>query len=387
MKRFLTLCLMVVSPVGLCVLVWAICGNTTTAHGKERTVLRTAKQATTQTAKQIDGISKLLLVRGKSRAEALRLALGSGAKKVVIALWNVDTKTASSIRVQFETIEYHIVNGRVVETELSISRSRGQKSIKGVYDEVLAAGKTDRTRTTKQKVFLTIPLRNKQILKVEMQPPSGGGMPPWRARFRTGGSVARSVSVSKPIKAAPHPGKGADAGHSKVIAGIRIPVSVSTRQLAAFLQSRWKLLRSIELQNVPIPFGKGKVVWSEELSYAFAPEKGAWAVRAGVLGKLQCRIHEKDQDYKTLIAFVADIRRRGHVTLSKKRFFIANVTMPTTGAKGEVAASLSISDPEYRAFLEKEGRELHGGITITVNPPDKDSDAPATKPAKGKSKK
>jgi len=396
MKWILKLSLMNVSPLGLSVLVGAIGGNNM-ARGEGGTVAstpravvharRAEKQSTTQTAKQLDGISKLLLVRGKSRAETLQLALDSGAKEIVVILSNVDTKIASGIPVRFDTVEYHIINGRVVETELSIGRSRGQKSIKGVYREVTTAGKIDRTKTTKQKIFMTIPFRNRQVLKVETQPPSSDRMYPWRMRFRPGGCLAKSVSAPKPTKAASLPPAGADMDHFRVIAGIRIPVSVSTKQLAAFLRPQWKLLRAIELHDVCIPFGQGQVVLSETLTYVLAPEGVAWGVRAGRLGRLQCWIREKNQDYKTLMAFIADIRRRGHVTLSKDSFFIANITMPTTGVKGEVAASFSISDPEYRAILEKAGKELHAKITITLSPPDKDSDTPATEPAKGKSKK
>jgi hypothetical protein len=379
MKRFLILCFMIVSPVGLSVLVWVISGNTT-ACGEGN--------ATHRTAKQLDGISKLLLVRGKSRTEALQLALGSGAKEVVISLWNVDTKTTSGVPVQFDLVEYHIADGRVAETELTVFRRRGQEFIKGVYDRVMAAGKVDRTKTTKQKVFLTIPLRNKQVLRVEMQQPSVDSMYPWRVRFRPGGSIAKPVSASKPAKsAASHPATDADMGHSKVITGIRIPVSVSTKQLKAFLRPRWKSLDAITLRDVSIPFGQGKVVLSERLSYAIARRGGQMGVRSGILGKLECRIREKDQDYKTLMAFVADIRRRGHVTISKYRSFYADVTMPSTGVKGEVYASYLISNPDERAMLAKKGEELLARITITVSPPYKDTDTPATKPAKGKSDK
>ena len=377
---------MLVLLVGSSVLVWPIGGNTT-AHGKEGVIRIDGKQSTTQVAKPLDGISRFLLVRGKSRTEALQMALGSGAKEVVISLCNVDTKTASGIPIQFDVVEYHIANGRIVETELTVFRNRGQKFIKGIYAKVIATGKIDRMKTTKQKVFLTIPLRNKQILRVEMQPPSVDDTYPWRMRFRPGGFVAKPMSVSKPAKATSRSAPRADMGHSRVIAGIRIPVSVSTKQLVAFLQPRWKFLRSIELQDVPISFGQGKVVLSEILSYAIAPKGGAWGVRSGILGKLECRIREKDQDYKTLMAFVADIRRRGHVTLSKRSSFLANVTMPTTGVKGEVYASYSISNPEERAMFEKNGDELLARIVIAVGPPYKDSDTPATKPTKAKSRK
>ena len=140
MRCFKMSCLVTTALLALPILIWAI-GGSTTAHGEESAARQAAKQSTTQAAKPLDGISKLLLVCGKSRAEALQMALGSGAKEVLISLGNVDTKTASGIPVQFETVKYRIINGRVVETELSIDLSRGQKSIKGVSDEVVASAR------------------------------------------------------------------------------------------------------------------------------------------------------------------------------------------------------------------------------------------------------
>ena len=387
---------MMIGLFALPILVWAISGNTT-AHGEEA--------AARQPAKQPYSISELLLVRGKSRAEALQMALGSGAREVVIALWNVvDTRTESEDPVTFDTVEYHIVNGRVVETELRILRSSGQAFIKSIYDEVKAAGKIDRTKTTKHKEFLTIPLRDKRVLSVEMQRPSSGGRYPWFVRLRPGGSVAKPVSVSKPAKAASPPATGADAAHSIVIAGIRIPVSVSAEQLAAFLKPQSKLLQRIELLDVPISFGKGKVVRSERISYTItagedasaAEEDGAWGVGPGILGKLECWICEKDQDYEALMAFIkafaADVRGRGDVVLSKNSFFVANITMPTTmPTRGKVSASFAISSPKLRADIERVREKVREGlfakIKISVGPGNEDTDTPTTRPAKEKSDK
>lgn len=387
MRCFKMSCLTTIGLLALSVLVWAI-GGGTTARAEEGTARQAAKQPTTQAAKQLDGISKLLLVRGKSRTETLQMALGSGAKEVLIALQIIDTETDPENPVPVGIVEYHIINGRVVETELRIrlSQSEARKSIQGIYDEVKAAGKIDRTKTTKYKVFLTVPLDNKRVLNVEMQEPSAMGIYPWFVRFRPGDSAAKT-----------------NAGRSTVIAGIRIPVSVSTtEQLKAFLKPQWELLLGIELLDVSIPFGQGKVVRSERVSYAIAAgdeakaeteeAEGTWGVRPGFLGKVECWICEKGQDYKTLMALVNDIRRRGrlgNVVLSKNNIFIANVTMPTTGVEGKVSASFAISNTGLRAQIKRipDAEDLFARIKIDVGPRNKDRDTPTTKPAEEKSDK
>ena len=388
MRRFKMSCLITVGLLALPVLVWAIGGNTT-AHAKEGTTRKAEKPSTTQTAKKIHGIGELLLVRGISRAEALQLALGSGAKEVVIALWNVEMKTASDTPDSMMDpgptgiIEYHIINNRVVKTELRIrlGQSGAPESIKGVYNEVKAAGKIDPAKTTKHKVFLTVPLGDKRVLNVEMQEPSAASIYPWFVRFRPGGPTAKS-----------------DAGIPKVIAGIRIPVSVSTtEQLKTFLKPQLALLQGIELLDAPISFGQGKVVRSERLSYAIAAglqaaeAKGAWGVGPGILGKVECRVCEKGQDYKTLMAFVDDIRRRGRVTLSRDSFFTADLTMPAAKVEGKISAEFAISSPKLRTQITKiQGADnLFARIKIGVGPrnEDEDTDTPTTRPAKEKSDK
>jgi len=398
MRRFKMSCLMTVGLLALPILVRAIDGNTS-AHAKEGSARKAAKPSTTKAAKKIHGIGELLLVRGKPRNEALQLALDSGAKEVVIALWEAPSivytgtsgpETKPAISDPAGIVEYRIINNRVVETELRIplSQTKARKSIEGVYNEVKAAGKIDPAKTTKHKVFLTVPLDNKRVLNVQMQEPSSIAIYPWFVRFRPGDSAAKT-----------------GAGDSTVIAGIRIPVSVSTtEQLKAFLKPQWQLLQRIELLDVPISFGQDKMVRSERLSYAIAAgdeakaeteeADGAWGVRPGFLGKVECWICEKGQDYTTLMAFVNDIRRRsrpGDVVLSKNNIFAAKAAMPTTGVEGKVSAAFAISNPKLH---EKIGRlrpdtqeVLFARIKIDVGPRNEHIDAPTTRPAKRESDK
>jgi len=396
-------CLMTVGLLALPILVWAINGNTT-AHAKENPAPKAAKKS--------QGIGQLLLVRGKPRNEALQLALDSGAKEVVIALWGTpsmadpgtsgpetkpavaDSKKAPAIPVPVGIVEYRIINNRIVETELRIPliQTDAGESIERVYNEVKAAGKIDPARTTKHKVFLTIPLGNKRGLNVEMQKPSSIARYPWFVRFRPADSVAKT-----------------GAGDSTVIAGIRIPVSVSTTaQLKAFLKPQWDLVQRIELLDAPISFGQNKVVRSERLTYAIAEgdeteaetkaADGAWGVRPGFLGKVECWISEKGQDYTTLMTFVNDIRRRvrpGGVVLSEKNIFIANIiantAMPTTGVEGIISAAFAISNPKLHEEISRLRPEtqdvLFARIKIDVGPGNEHIDTPATKPAEGKSDK
>jgi len=351
------------------------------AYGQEHGAPRVVNRPTKQASAPLDGISRLLLVRGKSRAEALKLALTSGAKEVVVNLQNVGTKKDSDSP---GPVSYHVTNGRVARTELVVFRSRGQKFIKDIYDRIIAVGKIDQAKSTKQRTFLTIPVDNKRALSVEMQKPSTDSEYPWRVCFRPDGVVGKPASRHAPSGTA----KGSDAGHSKMIAGVRVPLSVSSSQVAAFIKPQWKSVRAIELLDVPILFGQGKLVQIERLVYVIAAGKGGeWGVRSGTLGRLECWIREKNQDYQTLMGFVADLRSRGQVTLSRDSFFLADVTMPTTGIKGEISVSFSISDPEYRAMMEKMGRELLAKIVVSVGPADKGNSKSETKPARVKSKK
>jgi len=374
---------------GFFVLSVFVCGidSTTSTHAEEGSVQKSKKPSTTKTVAELDGISKLLLVLGKSRAEALQLALGSGAKSVVIAMWDIDTKTASGAAVRYGLVEYRVTNGHIAETQLRIDNSQAQVPIiKLVYNEIMSLGKIEDAKTTKQKVFLTIPVRDKRALKVEMQRPPGGKLW-WSVRFRPDRTAVKSVSGSKTTKVTSGQVNGANAGLSKTIAGIQVPVFVSSKQLVPFLKPRWKLLMSIDLMDVCIPYGRGKLVRSERTLYMFAPKGEATGVRAGVLNGVECAVFEKNQDYETMKAFVADIRRRGHITFSKRNFFVANVVMPTTGVKGQISASTSISSPEHREIIEKAGRELPGMILVGVSPPEKDSDTSRSKPANVKSDK
>jgi len=388
---------MTVGLIALPILVWAINGNTS-AHAKD--------DSAPKAAKKIHGIGQLLLVRGKPRNEALQLAFDSGAKEVVIALWGshsiadpggsgpetkpgaADSKKAPEIPDPIGIVEYRIINNRVVETELRIPlfQTEARKSIERVYNAVKAAGKIDPVKTTKDKVFLTIRLDNKPGLNVEMQEPSSIVRYPWFVRFRPADSGAKTV-----------------AGDSTVIAGIRIPVSVSTtEQLKAFLKPQWDLLQRIELLDAPISFGQDKVVRSERLTYAITAgdetdtktkaADGIWGVRPGFLGKVECWISEKGQDYTTMMTFVNNIRRRvrlGGVVLSEKNIFIANVkaniAMPTTGVEGIISAAFAISNSKLHeeiSRLQPETQDiLFAGIKIDVGSGNEPISTPTTKPA------
>jgi hypothetical protein len=376
---------MTVGLLALVLLVWAICGNGA-AHAKEGSAPKVAKKA--------PGIAELLLVRGKSRSEALQLALGSGAKKVIVALWESHL-IATAVDPDAETttpvlpdpvgiIEYHIVKNGIVETELRIplSKANARKSIKSVYDKVTAAGKINPKKTDKHKVFLTIPLADKRVLNVEMQKPASASSFPWFVRFRPAGS-----------------GAGADSGDFKVIADVRIPVSVSSvEQLKAFLKPQWELVQRIELLDTPISFGPNGVVRSERLTYGIAAgddtkdntenEIIKWGVGPGILGQVECRIPEKGTKRTNIAAFAYDIRQRirpKNVVLSQKDIFIADVTMSAGSVKGRISAVSAILDPKLReeiSGLQPDYQHiLSPKLSIYIGPRHRYADAPTTQPA------